>query len=104
MLVLNRWIPESPRFLLDRGRVAEARAVMARYGVAIEVGETSAAGIEMRKPPRQWNEVRALFRSPFLGQTMVVLSYGLAWGVVNWGFISFLPTFLRGARHARVDS
>src|SRR5688572_5929207 len=36
MLVLNRWIPESPRFLLDRGRVAEARAVMARYGVTIE--------------------------------------------------------------------
>ena len=38
MLILNRWIPESPRYLLDRGRIDEARGVMARYGVAIEVG------------------------------------------------------------------
>ena len=104
MLILNRWIPESPRFLLDRGRVAEARAVMARYGVAIELDEGSAAGIQMRKPPMQWNEVRGLFRSPFLAQTMVVLSYGIAWGVVNWGFISFLPTFLRGAGFSAATS
>ena len=27
----------------------------------------------------------------------MVFTYGLAWGVVNWGFISFLPTFLRRA-------
>ena len=51
----------------------------------------------MRRPPMQWNEVRALFRTPFRAQTMVVVTYGLAWGVVNWGFISFLPTCLRGA-------
>jgi putative MFS transporter len=24
-----------------------------------------------------------------------VIVYGLAWGIVNWGFIAFLPTFLR---------
>ena len=97
MLILNRWIPESPRYLLDRGRIEEARGVMARYGVAIELGPPSTTQLQMRKPPMQWNEVRALFRAPFRTQTFVVLAYGLAWGVVNWGFISFLPTFLRGA-------
>lgn len=97
MLVLNRWIPESPRFLLDRGRIEEARVVMARYGVAIELGPPSTTELQLRKPPLQWNEVRAVFRTPFRTQTFVVLAYGLAWGVVNWGFISFLPTFLRGA-------
>jgi putative MFS transporter len=97
MLILNRWIPESPRFLLDRGRINEARGVMARYGVAIEIGPPSATDLQMRKPPLQWNEMRAVFRAPFRTQTLVVLAYGLAWGVVNWGFISFLPTFLRGA-------
>jgi putative MFS transporter len=97
MLILNRWIPESPRFLLDRGRIDEARAVMARYGVAIEIGPPSTTELQMRKPPLQWNEIRALFQRPFLTQTTVVLAYGLAWGIVNWGFISFLPTFLRSA-------
>ena len=37
-------------------------------------------------------------------QTIVVLAYGLAWGVVNWGFISFLPTFLRGAGFSAATS
>jgi MFS transporter, putative metabolite:H+ symporter len=97
MLILNRWIPESPRFLLDRGRIDEARAVMARYGVAIEVGPPLTGELQMRKPPLQWNEMWALFQAPFRTQTVVVLAYGLAWGVVNWGFISFLPTFLRNA-------
>ena len=37
MLVLNRWIPESPRYLLERGRAADARSVLARYGVTLEI-------------------------------------------------------------------
>ena len=28
LILLNRWIPESPRFLVANGRDAEARAVM----------------------------------------------------------------------------
>ena len=31
LILLNRWIPESPRFLLANGREAEARAGMDRY-------------------------------------------------------------------------
>jgi putative MFS transporter len=104
MLILNRWIPESPRFLLDRGRIDEARGVMARYGVAIELGSASTGEVEVRKPPLQWNEVRALFERPFRAQTFVVLVYGLAWGIVNWGFLSFLPTFLRGAGFSAATS
>jgi MFS transporter, putative metabolite:H+ symporter len=104
MLILNRWIPESPRFLLDRGRVDEARGVMARYGVVIEIGPPATTEMQMRKPPLQWNEVRTLFRAPFRTQTFVVLAYGIAWGVVNWGFISFLPTFLRGAGFSAATS
>jgi MFS transporter, putative metabolite:H+ symporter len=97
MLLLNRWIPESPRFLLDRGRVDEARAVMARYGVAIEEQPAPIKDRVVPAPPRQWSELPALLKPPFLTQTAVVFAYGLAWGVVNWGFISFLPTFLRRA-------
>ena len=36
-----------------------------------------------------------MFRQPHIAQTVLVITYGLAWGIVNWGFIAFLPTFLR---------
>ena len=32
LILLNRWIPESPRYLLATGRPAEAEAIMRRYG------------------------------------------------------------------------
>src|SRR5205823_13034353 len=35
LILLNRWIPESPRFLLKYGREEEAHAVMARYGAVL---------------------------------------------------------------------
>ena len=34
LILLNRFIPESPRFLLAHGRDAEAQAIMTRYGAA----------------------------------------------------------------------
>jgi len=98
MLILNRWIPESPRFLLERGRVDEARAVLARYGVVL-VPEKPRPGLVFSEENQTrsgfYSEIFALFQQPHLAQTMLVIVYGLAWGVVNWGFIAFLPTFLR---------
>lgn len=35
LVLLNRWIPESPRYLIQNGREAEAPAVMARYGATV---------------------------------------------------------------------
>ncbi len=99
LLVLNRWIPESPRFLLERGRVKEAEAVMARYGVVVEPaasGESWPDPLPSMNPADalQGSRVGRLFRPPYLGQTLTIVSYGLAWGLVNWGFLTFLPTIL----------
>jgi putative MFS transporter len=98
LLVLNRWIPESPRFLLERGRVDEARSVMARYGVVLEETDQPGPHEEELEPEgsRQGN-IAALFRGPYVPQTLTVMLYGVAWGLVNWGFIALLPTFLEGA-------
>ncbi|HEV8564378.1 MAG TPA: MFS transporter [Actinomycetota bacterium] len=98
MLVLNRWIPESPRFLLQRGLVEQARKVMARYGVILEMdgrAEVPAPAVSTTKMP--YAGMSKLFRRPFLPRTTTVVLYGLGYGVVNWGFITFLPTFLEDA-------
>jgi MFS transporter, putative metabolite:H+ symporter len=87
LLLLSRWIPESPRYLLASGRTGQAAAVMARYGITA-VPATADTRV-----------VRAgagtLFRSPLLARTVPILAYGLSWGVINWTFITFLPTLLQ---------
>src|SRR6266849_6046055 len=46
LILLNRWIPESPRFLLANGREAEARAIMQEYGAQVTVAERSDLDVE----------------------------------------------------------
>jgi len=101
MLWLNRWVPESPRFLLERGQLDAARAVMARFGVRI-AERPALAGAATGPPadgPRLGRaaELGQLFRRGLRGQTATVLLYGLGWGIVNWGFITFLPTVMHDA-------
>jgi putative MFS transporter len=113
LLLLNRWIPESPRFLLARGRRAEAEVVMARYGiVALPAGAAGAADPATRRDPAAVGagapagqgggvtipglaaRMVALVSGVYRRRTGTVLLYGLAWSVVNWTFITYLPALL----------
>lgn len=96
LIILNRWIPESPRFLLATGREDEARQVMARYGVILETSAAPAPDTTPEAEPTRAGGMGRLFASPYGRHTAVVVCYALAWGLVNWGFITFLPTFLGG--------
>ncbi len=98
MLVLNRYIPESPRFLIDRGRFDEAERVMKRYGVTLTRTKTVPAepkpvAVAPAAPGR--SRLGSLFRPPYLIHSVTVGMYGLGWGLVNWGFLTFTPTILR---------
>lgn len=100
LLVLCRWVPESPRFLLARGRAEEAARVMARYGIE-GVTDTAPTASPVRPPVpvptarrRPDIPMLALILPPYRRGTVTVVLYGLGWGIVNWGFITFLPTFL----------
>ena len=93
LILLNRYLPESPRFLAHIGRNDEARAVLARYGVSV---------VESRVEPPLPAAADQLRAMPLLfGRHIVMLTTGLvlcgiAWGLVNFGFLLWLPSHLRG--------
>ena len=90
-VLLNRWIPESPRFLLMQGREAEAREVMARYGSVVVEDKESELAIES-KVKNRWSE---LAKPPLLGMSLVIGCLALGSGLVLFGFNLWIPTNLR---------
>jgi MFS transporter, putative metabolite:H+ symporter len=88
LIGLNRYIPESPRFLLANGRRKEAHEVMRSFGV--EVAEKPAEEEEIA-PAETKPGLRSVFQRPHRAITLVLIVYGLAWGLVNFGFLVWLP-------------
>jgi putative MFS transporter len=103
IVALNRYIPESPRFLLSRGDEAAARAVMSRFGIVVEERPHSvpeavqAMMAQAAARMSAFERVLAIFKPPLTWQSLTILLYGVGWGLVNWGFLTFLPTLLRDA-------
>jgi MFS transporter, putative metabolite:H+ symporter len=90
-VLLNRWIPESPRFLLMQGRDAEARDVMTRYGAAVVEDAHSELEGE-RSVASRWQELTS---PQFIAMTLVVGCLALGSGLVLFGFNLWIPTNLR---------
>ena len=91
LILLSRWIPESPRFLLAHGRTDEAAAIMERYGAVI-VREPES---QMDAESRAGTGMRQLLRPPFLHATVVVVLLGLGIGLVSFGFQLWIPSNLQ---------
>jgi MFS transporter, putative metabolite:H+ symporter len=83
-------IPESPRFLLLRGRTAELAALAARFDIPIEARQWAQAA-----PQPVADSTGALLRFPFRLTTVTLNCVGLAWGLVNFGLLLWLPAELR---------
>ena len=91
VIFLNRYIPESPRFLASKGFNHEARGVLGRFSGNAQ--HSSAVVIEdLSDMPS--GSLRELFRPPYLGITLGLVVAGIAWGLVNFGFLLWLPTNL----------
>ncbi|MFJ8644808.1 MFS transporter [Streptomyces sp. NPDC093546] len=93
LLVLNRWIPESPRFLLATGRAEQAREVLARYGAAlVPVGPESGPESGPARGPR--TGYRRLWERGFGGRTAVLTVLAAGAGLLTYGFQMWLPVNL----------
>lgn len=95
IVFLNRFIPESPRFLASLGLEGEAHAVLTRYSGAIEEAASEAGGyasmVDANKNASPWQ----LLRGPHARITYGLMVCGIAWGLANFGFLLWLPTNLR---------
>ena len=101
LILLNRWIPESPRFLLAQGREAEARAVMTRYGAAVVEEPEPDAALAGADLPGRFDQ---LFRPPFLTLSLVVVLLGVGAGLVAYGFQLWIPSNLQKLGYKEVTA
>lgn len=81
LLAMARWIPESPRFLQERGMDAELEAIQHRFGIVPRA--RAAAPADAPAPADQ----RAL--------TVALVMTALAWSLVNFGLLLWLPLDLQ---------
>ncbi|HKZ09177.1 MAG TPA: MFS transporter [Rhodanobacteraceae bacterium] len=96
IVVLNRFIPESPRFLANAGLEAQARAVLARFAGSSDalVKDTVAAAAPVLEVHQPRAGLRQMLRGRHATITLALMACGLAWGLVNFGFVLWLPANL----------
>lgn len=102
-IALNRWIPESPRYLISRGRLEEAGEVMARYGAVAHVVDETGPDTVGEDAPRR-GAVLDLIRRPLTGTSLSILFLGLGIGLVTYGFQQWVPTNLQRLGYTAVRS
>ena len=95
LLSLSTFFPESAKFLLARGRRAEAQAAMARFGTRSYTHGTEEEDVDFvplhldAETPRD-----GIWRAGYRGKSAALTTLALGWGLVNFGLLLWLPADL----------
>jgi putative MFS transporter len=82
LIGLSPFLPESARFLQHIGRGAEARAMLAKFGAVVAIAAPRERESHSHLPPVE---------PRYLGVTTALTLAALAWGLVNFGVLLWLP-------------
>jgi MFS transporter, putative metabolite:H+ symporter len=92
----DRWVPESPRWLVLNGRPEKAEAVMSRMEAHVR-----SRGRELSEPEATPSEASLttfptweLLRPPYLGRVLVVFFYWFFIYMAAYAYLAYLPTLL----------
>lgn len=96
LIVMSSLLPESARFLMEMGRVEEAREMLARYGGVITT-KADSESLEKRTTERYTNKHESGGQPnlrPLLGLGIALTLTAVAIGFVNFGILLWLPSSL----------
>ncbi|MEP7139631.1 MAG: MFS transporter [Caldimonas sp.] len=91
LILLNVFIPESPKFLLALGRVREAHTVLRRFGCVVREAHEPTA---RRSAPRGSGANAVALPRGYVAQTIALSVAALAWGLINFGLLLWMPAHL----------
>jgi MFS transporter, putative metabolite:H+ symporter len=98
LIAMGSLIPESAKFLLSRGRHEEAHRVMARFGTRSYPSQDPAEdeGDILNHPLAKATSARSaspvsLWSPHLMGRTVALSVGAVAWGLINFGLLLWLP-------------
>lgn len=102
---LRKTMPESPRWLASKGREAEAREIVqsieAASGIAPSTEAVSPLSAKLAAQTQQEPaRIRDLFARGMLTRTVTAITVLVALFIVNYAFVSWIPTFLVKQGHS----